>query len=261
MLRGSRSAAVLTSGLQSTEDEFLRLFRSPPKRFRPMVRWWWPGNDVTQAELQRELGALDEAGFGGAEIQAFFKGLNRAELLPGQEERIEGFASPSFFEHVSVAAAEARNRGMFIDYTFGSGWPFGGGAAITPELSAVELRWSHCSLQGPVKFQGRLQVPSITDGDPARPPDTLAGLSEDWAERMRKRTRIVAVVAVRGEDAQWSFYQTGPRGRSVIKPGRLEDGTAIDLTRHMRDDGVLEWEVPEGTWQLSSSSQRRPASA
>lgn len=245
-----RHVHVLASALQSSDDSLLQRFRSPPKKFRPMVRWWWPGDDVNEAELRRELGSLDEAGFGGAEIQAFFKGLNRAELSAGQKERINGFASPSFFKHVRVAAAEARDRGMFIDYTLGSGWPFGGGAAISPELAAIELRWSHRSLQGPARFQSRLQIPSVADGDPASPPDALAGLPADWVAQMRKRTRIVAVVAMRGEDTQWSFYQTGSRGRGVMRPGRLEAGTAVDLTRNMREDGVLEWEVPQGSWQV-----------
>ena len=42
-------------------------FRHPAKKFRPMVRWWWPGGDVTDEEIQREIGLLDSAGFGGAE--------------------------------------------------------------------------------------------------------------------------------------------------------------------------------------------------
>ena len=234
----------------SAGDELLELFQSPPKKFRPIARWWWPGNDVTDAELRRELGALDEAGFGGVEIQAFFKGLNRAELSPEQTKRINGFATPPFFAHVRVAADEAERRGMFVDYTFGSGWPFGGGAAISPELAAIELRWSHRSLQGPARFQGRLQIPSITDGDPAHPNESLEGFSPDWAMRMRKRTKVVAVVAVRGEDAEWSFYQTGPRGRSLTKTGLLDAKTAVDLTQHMREDGTLEWEIPQGTWQV-----------
>jgi hypothetical protein len=211
---------------------------------------------VTEEELRREIGALDKAGFGGAEIQAFFKGFDRAGLSAAQTARMNGFASPSFFEHVRAAADEARKRGMFIDYTFGSGWPFGGGAAITPELSAVELRWSHCSLQGPARFEGRLEVPFLVSEDPARQSE-MAGLPPKWAQRMVNRAKVVAVVAVRGEDAEWSFYQSGPRGRAVAKSGRLEDGTAIDLTQRMRANGAVEWEVPEGTWQVLSSSARQ----
>lgn len=244
------TAITLPSGGDPDQDELLESFRMPPKKFRPIARWWWPGDDVTEPELRREIGVLDEAGFGGAEIQAFFKGFNRAALSPEQIARMNGFATPTFFEHVRATADEARRHDMFIDYTFGSGWPFGGGEAIAPELAAIELRWSHCVLRGPAKYQGKLQIPLLVEDDPARPPETIAGLSADWADRMRKRSKIVAVVAIRGQNAQWSFYQTGPRGRAITKTGILEDGTAVDLTGRLSSDGTVDWDVPEGTWQV-----------
>jgi len=51
-------------------------FRNPPKAYRPMVRWFWPDGDVRDDELRREVRVLDEAHFGGAEIQPFRFGLD-----------------------------------------------------------------------------------------------------------------------------------------------------------------------------------------
>jgi hypothetical protein len=136
-------------------------------------------------ELRREVGVLDKTGFGGTEIQAFFKGFDVKAFSEAQMQQINGFATPSFFRHVGVAADEARKRGMFIDYTFGSGWPFGGGEAITPELASVELRSTHLSVVGPVKFSQTLQIPSVTDGNPLHGADTLKGMPDGWAERMK----------------------------------------------------------------------------
>lgn len=224
-------------------------FQSPPKKYRPIVRWWWPGNDVEDTELRREIDVLDKAGLGGAEIQAFIKGLDLRNLPAAQIERMNSFATPSFFRHVATAAEEARNRGMFIDYTFGSGWPFGGGEAITPEFASIELRYTHLSVAGPAKLHQQLQVPSVIDGDPSTGADKLNGLPDGWADRMKKRSRLVAVVAVRGHDAQWDYHQFGPR-HTVATPGILEDGTSINLTAGMQPDGTLDWDVPPGTWQL-----------
>ena len=225
-------------------------FQSPPKKYRPLVRWWWPGDDVAEAELRREIDVLDRAGFGGAEIQAFNKGFAKKNLSKAQTQRINSFATRSFFRHVGIAAEEARNNGMFVDYTFGSGWPFGGGDAITPELSSIELRSTHLSVAGPAKLNQRLQIPSITDGDPLTGSDVLKEMPDGWAERLKKRTKAVAVVAVRGEDAQWDFHAAGGPRQTVVKPGELQQGSSIDLSSHLQSDGVLQWDVPPGTWQL-----------
>lgn len=231
---------ALTGNLPTTTSDLRAQFRTPPKKFRPIARWWWPGDDVNDTELLRELSALDDAWFGGAEIQAFNKAFP-PDLLSKDLDRIDGFATDTFFRHVATAAHGARDRGLFIDYTFGSGWPFGGGDDITPELAAIELRSSHLSVQGPGTFHSRLQIPSITDSD---------GLPAGWAERIRKRATIVAVIAVRGSEPQFAFHQTNGRGRAVFQPGELLHDTAIDLTQNLQPDGLLHWEIPAGTWQL-----------
>ncbi len=248
----SQNSAVLPLSSDSTgadSDSVRQLFRSTPKKYRPLVRWWWPGNYVSEEELRREIGVLDQASFGGAEIQAFFKGLDAKAFSEAQIQQINSFATPSFFRHVGSAADEARKRGMFIDYTFGSGWPFGGGE-ITPELASVELRSTHLSVMGPAKLNQKLQIPSVTDGDPSHGTDILNALPEGWAERVKKRTKLVAVVAVQGEDAEWMYHQPGDRGHGVVKPGQLEAGTSIDLTADLGPDGTLQCDVPPGTWQL-----------
>src|SRR5437870_739998 len=44
-------------------------FKKAPREFGPYTRWWWPGNDVTSEELQREIKMLADNGFAGVEIQ------------------------------------------------------------------------------------------------------------------------------------------------------------------------------------------------
>ena len=247
---GSALAPASTIAESANSASVRQQFQSPPKKYRPLVRWWWPGNDVADAELRREIDVLDEAGFGGAEIQAFNKGLPANYLTDARLQRINSFATPSFFQHVGVAAAEAQKRGMFIDYTFGSGWPFGGGDAITPELSSIELRSTHLSVAGPASLHEKLQIPSVADGDPLTGSDNLKGLPVDWVERLKHRTKVVAVIAVRGEDAEFDFHApVGPR-QTVVKPGQLQKGTSVDLTAQLQPDGLLQWDVPDGTWQL-----------
>ena len=87
----------------SSADDFRRGFLSPEKKYRPIARWWWPGNLVTDEELRREINVLDKAGFGGAEIQSFIKGFNRADFSDEQWRQMNTYASESFFRHVAAA--------------------------------------------------------------------------------------------------------------------------------------------------------------
>ena len=63
-------------------------FQNPAKTYRPMVRWWWPGGDVTDAELRREVALMDQANFGGAEIQPFVIGLH-TEMPSETRKRVD----------------------------------------------------------------------------------------------------------------------------------------------------------------------------
>src|SRR5271166_6302686 len=153
-------------------------FRDPAKQYRPMVRWWWPGADVTDKEIEREIGLLDAAGFGGAEIQPFVT-FDTRNMPKDEAARVNDFATPSFFQHVRAAADAAKARGMWIDYTFGTGWPFGGGLAVTPELSAIELRSSDTVVDGPKAFSGKLTIP---DWQPGLIASMMlhSGMKPDW---------------------------------------------------------------------------------
>ena len=97
-------------------------FQNPPAEARPFVRWWWNGNRIDEAEIDRQLASLSEAGIGGVEINPI--------ALPGEARptAVEPVAwlSPRWNELVRFAADTAREHGMLTDLIVGSGWPFGG---------------------------------------------------------------------------------------------------------------------------------------
>jgi hypothetical protein len=114
----------------ATLDDVRRQFRNPPAEGRPMMRWWWFGPSVEQAELERQLRAMAAAGLGGVEV---------AFVYPMGEVTAR-FGSDEFLKDLRFAAQTARDLGLRFDLTLGSGWSYGGGH-IGPEHAARGLSW------------------------------------------------------------------------------------------------------------------------
>jgi hypothetical protein len=47
-------------------DDLRSDLADPPPEAAPLMRWWWFGPSATQAELERELIAMADAGLGGS---------------------------------------------------------------------------------------------------------------------------------------------------------------------------------------------------
>src|SRR4051794_628975 len=95
-----------------------------------MLRWWWFGPSVQREELDRELTAMADAGFGGVEV-AYVYPL-AAVASP--------FLSQGFLSDLRFTADRAHQLGLRFDLTLGSGWSFGG-PHVTEALAARRLRW------------------------------------------------------------------------------------------------------------------------
>jgi hypothetical protein len=88
-----------------------------------MMRWWWFGPAVTRTELERELRAMKAGGIGGVEIQPVYP---YSVDDPAKGVRNLTYLSPEFLDALQFAASKARELGLRVDLTLGSGWPYGG---------------------------------------------------------------------------------------------------------------------------------------
>ena len=252
------SISLASAALAQTKtiERLRQEFANPPKQMRPMVRWWWPGGDVDPDELRQEIRILDEAGFGGAEIQAFRNGL-KSEMSPDVAARVNDYPTATFYRKVRSAVEEAGRRGLFIDLTMGSGWPFGGGEAITPELASIQLLLLHKDVTGPSRFSERIELPApraTTGMTLARASGSAGGdLPAGWQQRLQARTKIVSVLAMKGTDPVVDTRKgaVSPEPLVIVKEsGRLDPKSTVVLTRSIRADGTLNWNVPPGAWHL-----------
>ena len=139
-------------------EEVRRLFVSPPDDSRIMMRWWWFGSAVTKPELEREMLAMKAGGIGGFEVQPVYP-----VTLDDEARGIRNlpFLSEGFFEALRFTASKARELGLRMDLTLGSGWPYGG-PTIPIDRAAGRLRIEQVI---PVAGARRAALPAIGAGE------------------------------------------------------------------------------------------------
>jgi alpha-L-rhamnosidase len=133
MLRCLASLLISLSALAADPAnlaELRRGFEQPPDDARMMVRWWWFGPAVTKTELEREMRMMKAGGIGGFEVQATY---------PLQLEGNMKYLSPEFLDALKFTGEKAKELGLRMDLTLGSGWPYGG-PHIPVELASGRLR-------------------------------------------------------------------------------------------------------------------------
>ncbi|HUT56214.1 MAG TPA: glycosyl hydrolase [bacterium] len=231
-LPGKDASAGAASGISWEE------FQDPGVEYRPWVRWWWPGNDVEDGELRREIKLLYDNGFGGVEIQCFVMGLDPKADREEMARRVS-FDTPSFYAHVATVMDEAKKYGMGVDLNLGSGWP-SGGAHVTPAMGMKTLLWSEQKVTGPRRMHGKLRRPEKPGFY------TIAKIAEyllnsEVAQYRGDDARLMAAVA----------YRVAP-GKSPLAPKavRLDPESAQVITDKVDADGVVTWDAPAGKWLI-----------
>src|SRR5712692_707458 len=153
-------ASLTTSGFARAQkiDGLQRGFERPPDDARIMMRWWWFGPSVTKPELEREMRMMKEGGIGGFEVQPVYP-----LTLDDPEKGIKNFPflSDDYIDALRFVSAKARELGLRMDLTLGSGWPFGG-PQVSIDQAAGMLRSERMKLAAD---QRRVPVPHISAGE------------------------------------------------------------------------------------------------
>ncbi|MDO9376952.1 MAG: glycosyl hydrolase [Ferruginibacter sp.] len=192
-------------------------FAKPSLAFGPMARWWWPGNDVTNEELQREINLFADHGFAGVEVQPLSIGL---PLLGEVRARVLSWDSPSYYEHLKTVMETARKRQMVVDVTNGSGWP-PGGSFLNAEDGFLSLEFGAATIEGGKKVT--LPVPPVVN-------------------KTAVPSRLQAVVASK------IIRQTAG---SISETEMIDAASTLVLTSFVRND-TLQYAFPAGQWKLIS---------
>src|SRR6266850_5005071 len=150
--------AVATATQAQDLDKLQRGCERPPDDARIMMRWWWFGPAVIKPELEREMRVMKEGGIGGFEVQPVYP-LTLDD--PQKGIRNFPFLSDEYLDALRFAAARAREMGLRMDLTLGSGWPFGG-PQVSIDQAAGMLRTERVKLDSNTR---RLPLPNISAGE------------------------------------------------------------------------------------------------
>lgn len=202
-----------------------RAFETPPDDARIMMRWWWFGPAVTRSGIARELQTMKEGGIGGVEIQPVYP-LALDDAATGIETH--PFLSDAFIEDVRFAASTARELGLRVDLTLGSGWPFGGPQVRIAD-AAGKLRVERVIVQ---PGSSRAPVPDIRAGERLIAAFLSPRAPADRAEDLREVRDIADGVLRVGEPAaerrEVLFFISSRTGMMVKRPAVGAEGYVLN---------------------------------
>ncbi len=227
-----------------TLDDYRALLDAPPKSARGFTRWWWYGCCVEKEEILRELDFMKEAGIGGVELQI---------LYPVQADDPEKgfynipFGSPEFYDILAFTKVACEERGMALDITPGSSWPYGGPFVGEEDAQQEALPYQY-DITGPCDFScdfttrfagtvcaavmGRMEHSVMR-------PDTVIDITDRFQEKplfgWPWGTELKTVHIPEG-DWKLVFFVISMHRNQVGKPGRNAAGPVIDhCSRHALD--------------------------
>ncbi len=234
LMRASFAATRSLGSMPEQVRDLARAFASPPDSARPYVLWMWMGSNITKEGITLDLEAMKEAGIGGATIFSLADTLTpwAGVILNSPTPEIVTFTEP-WWALVRYAATECRRLGLELILHNCAGYESSGGPWITPELSMQEVVWSEKQIQGGEHITISLSRAEVDPHPHAQFPIVyIPSLGKDGIPLVKARReyyRDIAVIAL---------PSTGSPRMSQV----------IDLSSHMKPDGELSWDAPDGDW-------------
>ncbi|MBO4298383.1 MAG: hypothetical protein J5998_06260 [Clostridia bacterium] len=231
-----------------TCQDYRALLASPPAEARGFTRWWWYGCCVEKDEIERELDFMREAGLGGVELQI---------LYPVQPDDPEKgfhnipFGSPEFYDILAFTKAACDARGLKLDITPGSSWPYGGPFVGEEDAQQEALPYQY-DITGPCDFSCDFttrfagSVCAAVLGRMAHSvmqPDTVIDITDRFQEKpLFGWPWGTELKTIRIPEGDWKivFFVISMHHNHVGKPGRNAGGLVIDHCSRRAMDVFLE---------------------
>ena len=249
---------ALGSGLLAAGD-LEKNFVNPPDSAKPGVYWYFMNGNLNGKEMTADLESMKAAGLGNL---VFLE----VELSSPPGGPV-AFMSPKWQELFVQSVRDAERLGIDISLGIGPGWCGSGGPWVKPEQAMQHLVFSTVELKGPQSHSAILPLPKQR--------------STEWHKMDSPYYEDVAVLAfpsrkplISDIDERALFYRGPYTLRKEVKPylptsaryaepgpdGVVQPNEIVDLTKQLKPDGTLTWNVPTGDWTIVRMG-RRPTGA
>ena len=229
------------------EGQYREFLNHPPEEAHNWTRWWWYGCCVEKDEIDRELDFMKGAGIGGVELQILYP-VEADDARAGFHNI--PFGSPEFYDILAYTQRACEKRGMRMDVTPGSSWPYGGPFVDAQDAQQEALPYQY-DVTGPcdfscdftTRFAGTVCAAVMGRMEHSRMlPETVIDITDRFQERMLFGwpwgTELKNIHIPEG-DWKLVFFVISMHYNQVGKPGRNAHGNVIDHCSRRAMDGFL----------------------
>lgn len=201
-------------------------FENPPLSVRPKGYWDWMNGNFDLERLSYELKEARAQGMAGFDIFDIGAVSNPGGIVPAGPE----FMGEECLEAIHHVVREAKRLDMELGLILSSSWD-AGGSWIKPEHGSMALYESSLEVEGPGTLNVVLPFPETPDTD-HRGRQLLIDLGEDGLPVYYKDVAVLGTPLMEEGDA-------------------IEASKVYDLSERMDENGKLNWEIPEGKWEIT----------
>jgi len=253
------SIACLILAGSACGDSLEAGFKDPPPSAGVRCWWWWLNSNVTKEAITRDLEQMSSKGFAGAMI---FDAGGANQRGNSQVPAGPAFASSRWCDLYTHALAEAERLGLELGLSIQSGWNLGG-PNVTPDFAAKQLTFSEITIEGAIRYEGRLPLPKHTKSYyrdicllafPEKR-DRRDLQNEDGDLSVSDKRRAIKDIALKacyrelgGSAPDCRFLLNDVPAQPGEEDARLFD--ILDISESLAPDGTLAWDVPDGTWTV-----------
>ena len=118
--RAGAVALALVASARADAGNVAFSWPEPTQTMRPWVYNWWMGSAVDEPGMRFQCSQMREKGFGGFHVVPIYGAKG------GYEKKWRKFLSPEWVDAWNMAASIAKENGLGVDLSMGTGWCFGG---------------------------------------------------------------------------------------------------------------------------------------